>query len=78
MPLSDAISKLIFFVIWSDLPGTIEADQCCHEQALSSDLYGVGIHQELEQQQLVQLAHWQKSFLLQDHVAWSYPQSIMH
>ena len=73
VPLPDATFELVSFVIWSNLLGTIEADQCCHEQALSPDLYGVGIHLELEQQQPAQLTHRHKSFLLQDHVAWSCP-----
>src|SRR6185312_3985236 len=63
-------------MIWSNLLGTTEADQYCHEQALSPDLCGVGIHRELEEQQLVKLTHRQESFLLQDHVAWSCPPVV--
>ena len=67
MLLSDAAFELAFSAIWSNLLDTTEVDQRYHEQDLSPDLCGVGIHLELEQQQPDQLAHWQKSFLLQDH-----------
>jgi hypothetical protein len=76
--LSDAASELASSVVWSNLLDTIEADQYYHEQALFLDPYDVGTHLKLEHEQFAQPVHQQKSFLLQDHVAWSCLQPIVH